>query len=170
MCVCVSVRVCVNGCVCKYECVCVCKVPLYVLANNRATVERNPCPSYAVQVKRVQSARTHTRTRTRTYIETQTQRHVLAVSPLHTCKTQNGTFEYTHTHARTHAYAYAHIHTNTHIQSYNTHAHTHVKHTHTHTHARVLLYAAVIPLSPNSGLIGWVPNCDTLHALIREFR
>jgi FKBP12-rapamycin complex-associated protein len=26
---------------------------------------------------------------------------------------------------------------------------------------------AVIPLSPNSGLIGWVPNCDTLHALIR---
>lgn len=29
---------------------------------------------------------------------------------------------------------------------------------------------AVIPLSPNSGLIGWVPNCDTLHALIREFR
>ena len=29
---------------------------------------------------------------------------------------------------------------------------------------------AVIPLSPNSGLIGWVPNTDTLHALIREFR
>ena len=29
---------------------------------------------------------------------------------------------------------------------------------------------AVIPLSPNSGLIGWVPNCDTLHALIREHR
>jgi len=29
---------------------------------------------------------------------------------------------------------------------------------------------AVIPLSPNSGLIGWVPNCDTLHALIREYR
>lgn len=29
---------------------------------------------------------------------------------------------------------------------------------------------AVIPLSPNSGLIGWVPNCDTLHHLIREFR
>ncbi len=26
---------------------------------------------------------------------------------------------------------------------------------------------AVIPLSPNSGLIGWVPNTDTLHALIR---
>ncbi|XP_042517087.1 serine/threonine-protein kinase TOR isoform X2 [Macadamia integrifolia] len=29
---------------------------------------------------------------------------------------------------------------------------------------------AVIPLSPNSGLIGWVPNCDTLHFLIREYR
>jgi FKBP12-rapamycin complex-associated protein len=29
---------------------------------------------------------------------------------------------------------------------------------------------AVIPLSPNSGLIGWVPHCDTLHALIREYR
>ncbi|KAJ4716092.1 Serine/threonine-protein kinase TOR [Melia azedarach] len=28
----------------------------------------------------------------------------------------------------------------------------------------------VIPLSPNSGLIGWVPNCDTLHYLIREYR
>ncbi|XP_077223933.1 target of rapamycin isoform X2 [Tasmannia lanceolata] len=29
---------------------------------------------------------------------------------------------------------------------------------------------AVIPLSPNSGLIGWVPNCDTLHQLILEYR
>eukprot|EP00899_Mesostigma_viride_P025256 jgi/Mesvir1/5915/Mv00684-RA.1 len=29
---------------------------------------------------------------------------------------------------------------------------------------------AVVPLSPNSGLIGWVPHCDTLHALIREYR
>ncbi|PSS02733.1 Serine/threonine-protein kinase [Actinidia chinensis var. chinensis] len=29
---------------------------------------------------------------------------------------------------------------------------------------------AVIPLSPNSGLIGWVPNCDTLHHLIRDYR
>ncbi|KAI8014265.1 Serine/threonine-protein kinase TOR [Camellia lanceoleosa] len=26
----------------------------------------------------------------------------------------------------------------------------------------------VIPLSPNNGLIGWVPNCDTLHHLIRS--
>uniref|UniRef100_A0A182JMR8 Serine/threonine-protein kinase TOR n=1 Tax=Anopheles atroparvus TaxID=41427 RepID=A0A182JMR8_ANOAO len=29
---------------------------------------------------------------------------------------------------------------------------------------------AVIPLSTNSGLIGWVPNCDTLHKLIRDYR
>ncbi|KAK2968912.1 hypothetical protein RJ640_018604 [Escallonia rubra] len=29
---------------------------------------------------------------------------------------------------------------------------------------------SVIPLAPNSGLIGWVPNCDTLHHLIREYR
>jgi FKBP12-rapamycin complex-associated protein len=28
----------------------------------------------------------------------------------------------------------------------------------------------VLPLSPNSGLLGWVPNCDTLHALIRDYR
>ncbi|KAI9327967.1 armadillo-type protein [Obelidium mucronatum] len=29
---------------------------------------------------------------------------------------------------------------------------------------------SVIPLSPNSGLIGWVPNTDTLHAIIKDFR
>ena len=29
---------------------------------------------------------------------------------------------------------------------------------------------AVIPLSPTAGLISWVPNCDTLHDLIRDFR
>ncbi|KAJ1546804.1 phosphatidylinositol kinase- protein kinase tor1, partial [Cladochytrium tenue] len=29
---------------------------------------------------------------------------------------------------------------------------------------------SAIPLSPNSGLLGWVPNCDTLHQLIREYR
>lgn len=29
---------------------------------------------------------------------------------------------------------------------------------------------AVIPLSTNSGLIGWVPHSDTLHTLIREYR
>lgn len=28
----------------------------------------------------------------------------------------------------------------------------------------------VVPLSPNTGLVGWVPNCDTLHDLIRDFR
>jgi FKBP12-rapamycin complex-associated protein len=28
----------------------------------------------------------------------------------------------------------------------------------------------VIPLSQNSGLLGWVPNSDTLHVLIREYR
>ena len=28
----------------------------------------------------------------------------------------------------------------------------------------------VIPLSQNTGLIGWVPNCDTLHVLIKEHR
>ena len=28
----------------------------------------------------------------------------------------------------------------------------------------------VIPLNANSGLIGWVPNCDTLHVLIKEYR
>jgi FKBP12-rapamycin complex-associated protein len=29
---------------------------------------------------------------------------------------------------------------------------------------------AVLPLSPTAGLISWVPNCDTLHDLIREYR
>lgn len=29
---------------------------------------------------------------------------------------------------------------------------------------------AVCPLSPNSGLIGWVPQHDTLHSLIRDYR
>lgn len=37
-------------------------------------------------------------------------------------------------------------------------------------HSLSIARYAVIPLSPNSGLIGWVPNCDTLHALIREYR
>jgi len=27
-----------------------------------------------------------------------------------------------------------------------------------------------VPLTPNSGLIGWVPHCDTLHAVIKEYR
>ncbi len=29
---------------------------------------------------------------------------------------------------------------------------------------------SVIPLSPNTGLIGWVPHTDTLHSLIRDYR
>ena len=29
---------------------------------------------------------------------------------------------------------------------------------------------SVVPLSTNSGLIGWVPQSDTLHALIRDYR
>ena len=29
---------------------------------------------------------------------------------------------------------------------------------------------AVIPLSHNAGVVGWVPNCDTLHQLIRDYR
>jgi FKBP12-rapamycin complex-associated protein len=28
----------------------------------------------------------------------------------------------------------------------------------------------VIPLSPYSGLIGWVPHSDTLHTLIKDYR
>jgi len=37
------------------------------------------------------------------------------------------------------------------------------------SHLSIQRYA-VIPLSPNSGLIGWVPHSDTLHALIRDYR
>jgi len=29
---------------------------------------------------------------------------------------------------------------------------------------------SVIPLAPNSGLIQWIPNTDTLHALIKDYR
>ena len=29
---------------------------------------------------------------------------------------------------------------------------------------------SVLPLSYNTGIIGWVPNCDTLHQLIKEQR
>jgi FKBP12-rapamycin complex-associated protein len=29
---------------------------------------------------------------------------------------------------------------------------------------------AVIPLAPNSGLIQWLHGCDTMHALIKEYR
>jgi len=37
------------------------------------------------------------------------------------------------------------------------------------SHLSIQRYA-VIPLSPNSGLIGWVPHSDTLHSLIRDYR
>ncbi|KAK5135249.1 hypothetical protein LTR08_005499 [Meristemomyces frigidus] len=36
-------------------------------------------------------------------------------------------------------------------------------------HLSIQRYAA-IPLSTQSGLLGWVPNSDTLHVLIREYR
>ena len=36
-------------------------------------------------------------------------------------------------------------------------------------HLNIQRYS-VCPLSPNSGLIGWVPQHDTLHALIRDYR
>lgn len=29
---------------------------------------------------------------------------------------------------------------------------------------------SVTPLSHNAGVVGWVPDCDTLHQLIREYR
>lgn len=29
---------------------------------------------------------------------------------------------------------------------------------------------AVSPLSHNAGVVGWVPNYDTLHQLIRDYR
>lgn len=35
---------------------------------------------------------------------------------------------------------------------------------------RCLSRYSVVPLSPNSGLIGWVPHCDTLHQLVKEYR
>ena len=36
-------------------------------------------------------------------------------------------------------------------------------------HLNIQRYAA-IPLSQNSGLLGWVPNSDTVHQLIRDYR
>ena len=29
---------------------------------------------------------------------------------------------------------------------------------------------AIIPLSPTTGILEWVPNCDTIHALIKDYR
>ena len=37
------------------------------------------------------------------------------------------------------------------------------------SHLSISRYA-VVPLSPNSGVIGWVPHCDTLHACIAAYR
>lgn len=28
----------------------------------------------------------------------------------------------------------------------------------------------IIPLAPNSGLLGWVDNTDTLHVLVKNYR
>ncbi|KAJ3128378.1 phosphatidylinositol kinase- protein kinase tor1 [Nowakowskiella sp. JEL0407] len=36
-------------------------------------------------------------------------------------------------------------------------------------HLNITQYA-VIPLSQNSGLIGWVQECDTMHALVKDYR
>lgn len=36
-------------------------------------------------------------------------------------------------------------------------------------HLTIVKYP-VIPLSPNSGLLGWVNNTDTLHVLIKNYR
>ena len=38
-----------------------------------------------------------------------------------------------------------------------------------HGHLFIQRYA-ITPLSQNCGIIGWVPACDTLHALVRDFR
>ena len=38
------------------------------------------------------------------------------------------------------------------------------------SHGLVITRYVVTPLSHNAGVVGWVPGCDTLHALIREFR
>jgi FKBP12-rapamycin complex-associated protein len=38
-----------------------------------------------------------------------------------------------------------------------------------HNHLAIVTYA-IVPLSPNSGLIGWVLHSDTFHELIKEYR
>lgn len=45
-----------------------------------------------------------------------------------------------------------------------------VKNTETSRRNLAIQRYAVIPLAPNSGLIGWVPHCDTLHTLIKDYR
>ncbi|KAL7669107.1 hypothetical protein ACOME3_009776 [Neoechinorhynchus agilis] len=39
-----------------------------------------------------------------------------------------------------------------------------------HIHDLSICRYSTIPLAPNNGLIGWVPHCDTLHSLIKEYR
>ncbi|XP_045451535.1 serine/threonine-protein kinase Tor-like [Melitaea cinxia] len=40
----------------------------------------------------------------------------------------------------------------------------------TNRHDLAIQRYAVVPLSPNSGLIGWVPQCDTLYNLVSDYR
>ena len=46
----------------------------------------------------------------------------------------------------------------------------HDRRTGSDSHALSIQRYAVLPLSPTAGLISWVPNCDTLHDLIRDHR
>ncbi|KOB76049.1 Target of rapamycin isoform 1, partial [Operophtera brumata] len=51
------------------------------------------------------------------------------------------------------------------------HIHSHLQaDPNTYRHDLAIQRYAVIPLSPNSGLIGWVPQCDTLYNLISDYR
>jgi FKBP12-rapamycin complex-associated protein len=40
----------------------------------------------------------------------------------------------------------------------------------TNNHDLSIQRYAVTPLSHNAGVVGWVPHCDTLHSLIRDYR
>lgn len=46
----------------------------------------------------------------------------------------------------------------------------HDRRTGAESHDLTIQRYAVLPLSPTAGLISWVPNCDTLHDLIRDYR
>eukprot|EP00595_Chromulina_sp_UTEXLB2642_P003213 CAMPEP_0196768462 /NCGR_PEP_ID=MMETSP1095-20130614/42795_1 /TAXON_ID=96789 ORGANISM="Chromulina nebulosa, Strain UTEXLB2642" /NCGR_SAMPLE_ID=MMETSP1095 /ASSEMBLY_ACC=CAM_ASM_000446 /LENGTH=1571 /DNA_ID=CAMNT_0042138109 /DNA_START=3776 /DNA_END=8494 /DNA_ORIENTATION=- len=46
----------------------------------------------------------------------------------------------------------------------------HDRRTSSESHNLTIERYAVIPLSPTAGLISWVPNCDTMHDLIKEYR
>ena len=45
-----------------------------------------------------------------------------------------------------------------------------VKDRRTNNHDLSIQRYAVTPLSHNAGVVGWVPHCDTLHSLIRDYR